>query len=103
MTEPPPVPYAYPPDHPDASTVLVLGVIGLVVCNVVAPFAWVRGRRVLREIDAAQGGLGGRGSVQAGYVLGIVGTCLMGVVLLGGLLVLVVWLVFVVVFSTATF
>lgn len=73
---PPPAPYA--PDHPKATTVLVLGILGVVMCQVIAPFAWVMGRRTVAEIDASGGALGGRGSAQAGYVLGIVGTVLLG-------------------------
>jgi uncharacterized membrane protein YjgN (DUF898 family) len=76
----PPVDYA--PDHPKATTALVLGILGIVICGLVAPFAWKVGRDTVREIDASQGRLGGRGSAQAGYVLGVVGTVLLGLVLL---------------------
>ena len=67
----------YAPDHPRATTTLVLGILGLVLCQVLAPFAWVMGRRTLNEIEASQGRIGGRGAAQAGYVLGIVGTVLL--------------------------
>ncbi|MFF0544751.1 DUF4190 domain-containing protein [Nocardia thailandica] len=79
-------PYGYrppPPDHPKASTVLILGILGLAVCQVVAPFAWIMGRRTLAEIDASGGTLGGRSNAQIGYILGIVGS----VFLIFGLLV----------------
>src|SRR5688572_27935872 len=64
----PQVPYGAPPptygpivpDHPQATTVLILGIVGIVVCGVAAPFAWVMGNRVIREIDASGGTLGGR-------------------------------------------
>jgi hypothetical protein len=68
----------YAPDHPKATTSLVLGILGVVLCQVIAPFAWSMGKRTLNEIDASQGRLGGRGAAQAGYVLGIVGTVLLG-------------------------
>jgi hypothetical protein len=71
----PPVRYA--PDHPRSTTVLVLGILGLVVCAPLAPFAWVMGRSALREIDASNGGYGGRGAANAGYILGIIGTVLL--------------------------
>jgi uncharacterized membrane protein YjgN (DUF898 family) len=71
-------PTSYAPDHPKATTSLVLGIVGLVVCGLVAPFAWKVGRDTVREIDASQGRLGGRGSAQAGYILGVVGTVLLG-------------------------
>ncbi len=44
--------------------------------GVVGPFAWVMGSRVLREIDASNGQLGGRSQTQAGRIMGIVTTCL---------------------------
>jgi hypothetical protein len=75
----------YAPDHPRATTVLVLGLLGVVLCQVLGPFAWAMGKKALNEIDASGGRIGGRGQVQAGYVLGIVGTVLLGlsVLLLG--------------------
>jgi uncharacterized membrane protein YjgN (DUF898 family) len=85
---PPPPPYGAPqppaygpmaPDHPKATTVLVLGILGLVVCGVLAPFAWVMGNQVLREIDASGGTLGGRSNANAGRICGIIGTMLLGV------------------------
>lgn len=75
-------PAAHSPDHPRATTALVLGILGLVVCGVAAPLAWATGRRALAEIDASQGRLGGRWMAQAGYVLGVIGTFLLGVALL---------------------
>jgi len=82
-------PYAYPPrDHPSSTTVLVLGILGLVVCQVLSPFAWVMGNRVVREIDASAGRLGGRSMANAGRICGIIGTILIGVGLLFGVLAL---------------
>jgi len=75
-------PIAYAPDHPKATTALVLGIVGIVVCGFVAPFAWKVGRDTVRDIDASQGRLGGRGSAQAGYILGVVGTVLLALGLL---------------------
>ena len=93
----PPPGYGYPSgygfaaaDHPKASTCLVLGILGVVLCQVVSPFAWVVGKRTLAEIDASQGRWGGRAQAQAGYVLGIVGTVLLGLAVAGLLLYLVV-------------
>jgi hypothetical protein len=77
---------SYAADHPKATTVLILGILGIVVCGFIAPFAWRMGKRTVDEIDASQGRLGGRGSAQAGYILGLIGTVLLGL----GLLFLVV-------------
>jgi hypothetical protein len=62
------------------------------VCGLIAPFAWRIGKRTVDEIDASQGRLGGRGSAQAGYILGLIGTALLGLGLLVvvGILVLMV-------------
>jgi uncharacterized membrane protein YjgN (DUF898 family) len=72
-----PPPYAPVPDHPRAATALVLGIVAVVVCGLVGPFAWSVGRSTLAEIDASGGRWGGRGQAQAGYVLGIIGTVLL--------------------------
>jgi uncharacterized membrane protein YjgN (DUF898 family) len=66
-----------PPDHHQAVTVLILGILGLVLCQVISPFAWVMGNRVVREIDASNGQVGGRGTANAGRICGIVGTFLL--------------------------
>jgi hypothetical protein len=75
-------PTAYAPDHPKATMVLILGILGIVVCGLVAPFAWRMGKKTVDEIDASNGQLGGRGSAQAGYILGLIGTVLLGLGLL---------------------
>ena len=86
----PHAPIQYAPDHPKATTSLVLGILGVVLCQVVAPFAWVIGKRTLDEIDASQGRVGGRGAAQAGYILGIIGTVLLGL----GLIFFLIYIVF---------
>ena len=79
------------PDHPSATTALVLGLVGLVgilFCGgltlVLAPFAWATGSRALQAIDAEPGRYGGREKAAAGRVMGIIGTVLLalGIVLL---------------------
>lgn len=89
----PQAPVQYAPDHPRTMTVLILGILGLVLCQVLSPFAWVMGKRTLDEIDASGGRIGGRSSTQVGYILGIVGSVILGL----GLLAVVVWFVFMVV------
>ena len=78
------------PDHPDSTTVLILGILGISVCQVIAPFAWVKGARVKREIEESGGKLGGRSHVQLGYVLGIVGSVLLALYVVGFLVYLLV-------------
>nr|WP_280265139.1 DUF4190 domain-containing protein [Nocardia wallacei] len=92
----PPPQYGYgygpypPPEHPQATTILILGIVSL-LCGLVGPFAWVMGRRVLTEIDNSGGMYGGRSNAQVGYVLGIITT----VLTLLGLLMLVGYVVFI--------
>jgi hypothetical protein len=73
-----------------ATTALVLGILGLVMCG---PFtaipAMIVGRRATREVDASQGRLDGRGTAQAGFILGLIGTVLGGLAILFMIFVLV--------------
>ena len=97
MSLPPPDPSSLPPPLPPQPTAdgavpaLVLGIIGIVLCPICAPFAWSTGAKVEHEIDACAGALGGRGMAAAARVLGIVGTVLLGVYVLA----FVVWVVFI--------
>lgn len=73
-------------EHKGASTAMVLGIIAMVsmvvslFCCVTlpgvlcAPFAWVKGARAKREIDASPGVYGNRGQAAAGVVMGIIGS-----------------------------
>lgn len=56
---------------------LVLGILGIVLCPVLAPIAWAIGHTAEQHIDASAGRLGGRGLATAGRVTGIIGTVLL--------------------------
>lgn len=74
---------AYPEGPPNASnavTALVLGILGIVLCPLLGPVAWVLGRKGEQEIDSSGGAVGGRGLATTGKVLGIVGTVLILIV-----------------------
>jgi len=73
----------YPPtqEHPQGTTVLVLGILGLVVCQILGPFAWSMGNKALKEIDASGVVYSNRGSIQAGRICGIVASVLLVVTL----------------------
>ncbi|MFI6318368.1 DUF4190 domain-containing protein [Nonomuraea sp. NPDC050556] len=74
-------PPGYPPvEHPKGTTILVLGILSLVVCGLIGPFAWVMGNRTIREIDQSGYVYSNRGMVQAGRICGIVSSCIMIVV-----------------------
>jgi uncharacterized membrane protein YjgN (DUF898 family) len=66
-----------PQDHPQTTTILILGICGLVLCQVLGPFAWSMGSKAMREIDASGGQLGGRDTVNVGRILGMVSTALL--------------------------
>ena len=58
-TSPPPPPPAYQApysgyggyEHPQGTTILVLGILSLVVCQLLGPVAWVMGNNAIAEID----------------------------------------------------
>ncbi|WP_459548379.1 DUF4190 domain-containing protein [Nocardia sp. X0981] len=103
MSYPPPAyghpGYGPPPEHPRATLVLVLGIVGMMFCQFCAPFAWVMGRRTLHEIDASGGSIGGRSNVMVGYVLGIIGSVLL---ILAVLAIVVYFVVLVIVLGAAS-
>lgn len=70
------------PDHQQSTLVMILGILSLVLCQVLGPVAWIMGNRVVREIDSAQGRLGGRSQAQAGRICGIIATALMIITIL---------------------
>lgn len=79
-------PYGRPPvpNHPQATTALVLGAVGLgsvvALCGLllfISPVAWVMGSKALKEIDSSNGTLGGRNEALWGQITGIVGTVLL--------------------------
>ncbi|MCU1646574.1 MAG: hypothetical protein JWN03_6849 [Nocardia sp.] len=95
MNYPPPYGYqGYPaygaprPDHPQATTILVLGILSLVFCQLLGPVAWIMGSKARKEIEYSEGMLGGRGNVMAGYVCGIIATCMLTLAILiyGGII-----------------
>lgn len=68
-------------EHPDGATVLTLGILGILCCGFLAPFAWAKAARARNEMEAEPGVTwSNSGSVTAGLVLGVVGT---GVLILG--------------------
>ncbi len=73
------------PEKSQATTALVLGILGLIVCGVLAPFAWSIGHKELLAIDEGRRPSENRGTANAGRILGIIGTVLLGI----GLIILI--------------
>lgn len=100
MTIPPPVdpsPSPYP-EGSQATTALVLGILGIVTCPILAPIAWQLGTKELEAIDGGRRDPANRGNANVGRILGIVGTVLLGI----GILILVAGFLLVVVAGVTT-
>lgn len=82
------LPQVSQPEHPKANTVLVFGIVGIVAFAPLAIAAWVSGANAIREMREHPGRYRASGALQAGYVLGIIGTVLW---ILGVLLLVVVY------------
>ena len=61
-------------DSKRATTALVFGILGVLGCGLLAPFAWWLGRKELDAIEAGTRSPSHRGNAKAAKVLGIVGT-----------------------------
>lgn len=92
MTQQPPQFPSDPARYPEASqatTVLVLGILAVVLCQILGPFAWVMGNNELAAIEAGRRPPENRGTANAGRILGIVGTVLLAVAVVIVILVIV--------------
>lgn len=89
-TPPPPPggqPYGGAPgqggDHPQGTTILVLGILSLVCCAPLGIAAWIMGKKALDESKVQH--YSNEGVIKAGYICGIIAVCLMilGIVIYG--------------------
>ena len=76
-----------------ATTALVLGILGVVCCQLCGPFAWYIGSQEVKAVKAGTSAATNQGFAMAGMVLGIIGTLillftLLWVVFFGGLAVM---------------
>lgn len=67
------------------TTILVLGILGLVVCAICGIFAWVMGNEDMAKIRAGRMDPEGEGMTQAGRIMGIIASVLLiiGVLIFG--------------------
>ncbi|MGC4047510.1 MAG: DUF4190 domain-containing protein [Armatimonas sp.] len=91
ITPPPPGTYAPPvrPDVPSShrqslpspvsgTTPMVLGILGIVLCQILAPVAWILGANALKILDSNPNyDQSQRGNALAGKIMGIIGTVLL--------------------------
>jgi hypothetical protein len=85
--------YGFPQPHPQGTTVLVLGILGLVVCFIPGIVGLVLGNRALKEIDANPAAYNNRQNVVVGRILGIIGIVWQVLGILAYVLILVLALV----------
>lgn len=71
--------------------ILVLGILSIVTCAVLGPFAWMMGVADMKRIAAGQISQEAKGMTQAGMICGIVGTIFLGL----GMLAVLIWLLLV--------
>jgi hypothetical protein len=92
-------PYGYPVAVPTdglAIGAMITGIAGLVMACayglglLASPVALVLGRVSMNRIARSEGRLGGRGMALAGFILGIVGTALLVLVIIGLVIVIIV-------------
>ena len=69
--------------------ILVLGILSILLCQVLGPFAWIMGSGDLKKIAAGQISSEAKPLTQAGMICGIIATILLGLAALFALL----WLV----------
>ncbi|HSO49229.1 MAG TPA: DUF4190 domain-containing protein [Acidimicrobiia bacterium] len=67
------------PEASQATTVLVLGILGVVLCQFLGPFAWSMGNKELQAIDAGRRPPENRATANAGKILGIISTVLLAI------------------------
>lgn len=64
-------------DHPQGTTILILGILGLVCCGPLGIAAWVMGNKAIKEIDANPSAYTNRGTVNAGRICGMIASILL--------------------------
>lgn len=60
-----------------AITSLVLGILGVVCCQLFGPVAWFVGSQELKAIREGRSPAAGEGLAKAGWILGIIGSILL--------------------------
>ncbi|MCF7668827.1 MAG: hypothetical protein K9N48_03520 [Verrucomicrobia bacterium] len=73
--------------------ILVLGILSIVLCAPLGPFAWIMGSGDLKKIGEGQISQDAKGLTQAGMICGIIGTVflvigVLWIVLFGGIAIL---------------
>jgi len=75
-----------PPRSGQATTILILGIVSVLCCQILGPIAWYMGRQELGRIRDGLIAIEDEGTTKAGMILGIISTILLALA--------VVWIVF---------
>jgi hypothetical protein len=85
------------PEQSQGVLALVLGIIGVFVIQLVAPFAWVIGAREVRAVDEGRRDPRNRGLGLAGMIMGIIGTVILAI----GLIVIIIAVIVIIAAGTS--
>jgi hypothetical protein len=61
----------------NATLILILGIVGILCCNLLGPVAWYMGKQELQAIAEGRVVATNEGMAKAGMILGIIGTALL--------------------------
>ena len=67
------------PEQSQAATALVLGILSIVVCQLLGPFAWKLANNEIKAIAEGRRPPDSQGLAQAAKICGIVGTCFLAI------------------------
>ena len=67
------------PETSQATTILVMGILGILCCGPLAIAAWIMGNTEVQAIDAGRRDPANRSTANAGRIVGIVGTVLFAI------------------------
>ncbi len=74
------------------TTLLVLGILSIVVCQILGPITWIMGNKDLAKINAGLMDPAGLDQTKIGKILGIIGTVFL-------ILLVVFWVVYLIIFG----
>ena len=80
--QPPVAPSSEPPRSSKATTILVIGIISIICCQIAGPVAWYMGRQELSQIRAGAVSMQDEGTAKIGMILGMISSILLMLVLL---------------------
>ena len=74
----------------NSTLILVLGIVGLLCCNLLGPVVWYMGKQEMQGIAEGRIPAANEGTAKAGMILGIIGTamlvfCLLWIFFFGGM------------------